>query len=264
MLPRWLMAETKRPINDKRLVRISKSLSWLLRHGAEERGLPMRKDGYVCVQDLLRQPRLSGVTLLTLEELVRRDKKQRYHLLHQPQNPVTSSDPAFWWIRANQGHSLQNVEVELTRVLSADQLPMAVHGTTLKAWKSIARLGISRMSRIHIHLAQGVPGANITSGIRSSAQVLIFIDLEKAMGAGIKFYLSSNGVVLTEGNDLGFLEPCFFQHVEFVKIKADQLMGPVEEEQCATDALSSPAASGDVDSPGLVSIVKGLTPSHAL
>lgn len=80
---------------------------------------------------------------------------------------------------------------------------------------------------------------NVFVGIRSSAQVLIFIDVAKALGDGIKFYLSLNGVVLTEGNDYGFLEPCYFERVEFVKIKADQLMGPLEEEQCGTDTLLS-------------------------
>lgn len=34
-------------------VRVSKTLSWLLRHGAQGEGLPMRKDGYVKVTDLV-------------------------------------------------------------------------------------------------------------------------------------------------------------------------------------------------------------------
>ena len=35
-------------------VRISKTLSWLLRHGAQGEGLKIRKDGYVKVDDLVR------------------------------------------------------------------------------------------------------------------------------------------------------------------------------------------------------------------
>ena len=34
-------------------VRLSKTLAYLLRHGAEKEGLPMRQDGYVKVQDLV-------------------------------------------------------------------------------------------------------------------------------------------------------------------------------------------------------------------
>ena len=50
--------------------------------------------------------------------------------------------------------------------------------------------------------------------MRNSSEVLIFIDLEKAMKSGIKFVLSSNGVVLTEGDEKGFLHPQFFRRVE--------------------------------------------------
>jgi len=35
-------------------VRLSKTLSWLLRHGAKSEGLYMRPDGYVRVSDLVR------------------------------------------------------------------------------------------------------------------------------------------------------------------------------------------------------------------
>lgn len=35
-------------------VRVSKTLSWLLRHGAVSEGLEMRVDGYVKVDDLVR------------------------------------------------------------------------------------------------------------------------------------------------------------------------------------------------------------------
>lgn len=38
---------------DEEDVRISKTLSWLLRHGAKTEGLNMRTDGYVQVQDLV-------------------------------------------------------------------------------------------------------------------------------------------------------------------------------------------------------------------
>jgi len=34
-------------------VRVSKTVSWLLRHAAEKEGLVMRKDGYVKVDDLV-------------------------------------------------------------------------------------------------------------------------------------------------------------------------------------------------------------------
>ena len=41
-------------VHDSPEVRISKTLSWLLRHGAQSDGLKMRTDGYVKVDDLVR------------------------------------------------------------------------------------------------------------------------------------------------------------------------------------------------------------------
>jgi 2'-phosphotransferase len=50
--------------------------------------------------------------------------------------------------------------------------------------------------------------------MRNSADILIYIDLQKALDEGIKFFLSANGVVLTAGDDTGFLKPEFFSRVE--------------------------------------------------
>ena len=53
--------------------------------------------------------------------------------------------------------------------------------------------------------------------MRTSSQILIFINLQKALDAGVKFFLSDNGVILTEGDDEGFLRPEFFEKVENAK-----------------------------------------------
>jgi 2'-phosphotransferase len=50
--------------------------------------------------------------------------------------------------------------------------------------------------------------------MRSSSQVLIYIDVQKALDAGITFFLSENGVILTEGDEHGFLSPEYFLRVE--------------------------------------------------
>lgn len=46
-------------------VRLSKTLAYLLRHGAEKEGLPMRRDGYVKVHDLVR-PDVRRMPILSL------------------------------------------------------------------------------------------------------------------------------------------------------------------------------------------------------
>lgn len=86
---------------------------WLrLRAGSGERVVHIR-DIHAsdrAVNPKLRQQKLRGVTFSALEEVVKRDEKQRYHLLyepHQPESPAASSQSSSWWIRANQGHSLK-------------------------------------------------------------------------------------------------------------------------------------------------------------
>jgi hypothetical protein len=80
-----------------------------------------------------------------------------------------------------------------------------------------AKQGLSRMNRQHIHLAQGLGQDGVISGMRASSRILIYINLAAAMRKDIKFYLSRNGVILTPGNEYGYLEPGFFQSVERVK-----------------------------------------------
>lgn len=212
-------------------VRLSKSLSWLLRHGARTAGLQVRPDGYARVSDVLANAMFKDVTFLQLQEIVNRDQKNRYHLLFEPCPSPGPNTSDVWWIRANQGHSIKDIKLDLQLISSASEIPLAVHGTTRKAWELIATHGLSRMKRNHVHLAQGVPGSGVLSGMRNSSEVLIFIDVQKAIDAGIKFYLSENGVVLTEGDAKGLLGPQFFQRVEYADrtpVPGWEGSGPVE------------------------------------
>jgi len=121
-----------------------------------------------------------------------------------------------WKIRASQGHSIKSVETEaLLQPISAEEVkdyPVVVHGTFVKSWKSIKKSGLSKMKRNHIHLAASDDLTVVKSGFRSSCEVLIYIDMAKAMEDGILFYMSSNGVILTEGID-GILSTKYFSQV---------------------------------------------------
>jgi 2'-phosphotransferase len=97
------------------------------------------------------------------------------------------------------------------------------------------------MGRNHIHIAVGRPGVsgvlsgeyslctpdyspkvsdgtvsecNYSPGMRASSEILIHIDMEKAMGGGIKFYRSANNVILTPGDEEGFLLKEYFSVIE--------------------------------------------------
>ncbi|KAL1748145.1 KptA family-domain-containing protein [Schizophyllum fasciatum] len=214
---------------DSPTVRLSKTLSYILRHGAQKEGIPIRADGYVKVDDLLKNNRFKSqaVTLEMLQQIVKDDAKQRYDLDLEP--------PSTWLIKANQGHSLQTVKLELKPIHSRADIPtgIAVHGTTNGPWASISQQGLSKMKRNHIHLAQGTGGKEVLSGMRKSSEVFIFVDVDRAIAAGLKFELSDNGVVLTEGDERGFLTPLFFQKVEDAQ---GQPLPGWSEEECARRA----------------------------
>lgn len=53
--------------------------------------------------------------------------------------------------------------------------------------------------------------------MRNSSQIFVFINVQKALDAGIKFYFSDNGVILTEGNAAGILGTEFFERVADAK-----------------------------------------------
>lgn len=90
---------------------------------------------------------------------------------------------------------------------------MVIHGTFSKFWGSIRAEGLKRMSRNHIHFAPGMPKEEgVVSGMRGSCDIIIVIDLPAAMRDGIDFYISSNNVILTEGEE-GVLSPRYFKRV---------------------------------------------------
>lgn len=140
---------------------------------------------------------------------------------------VEDTDPSHFLIRATQGHSIKSVDAAsfLERLSLDSNLPdTVVHGTYHSAWPAILSSGGLRcMGRNHVHFATGpslesilpkfqggatskpvngkieLDDGRVISGMRRDAQVLIYIDLRKALEAGCPFWRSENGVILSEG-----------------------------------------------------------------
>ena len=222
-----------------RNVQVSKKLSWLLRHGAASEGLHLDEQGFINLQDVLQNRNLRSlkVTFEEVQAIVKDNDKQRFTLLsittedaESEQTPLPSTDPKEYKIRANQGHSLKLESDGLLQPITAASIPTdCIHGTTHAAWPAIiASSGLKAMGRNHIHFAAGLPSgfrsiveqdvetvaAPVISGMRKSSTVLIFVDVAKAMGAGIKFWRSDNEVVLSEGDENGLLPIEYFLRVE--------------------------------------------------
>ncbi|KAJ2385406.1 tRNA 2'-phosphotransferase [Coemansia sp. RSA 2611] len=194
-------------------IRLSKLLSYLLRHGAVQEGLRLRADGSIALNELQKHHKLQSVSFDRIKHIVETNEKQRFVLFAEP---AADSEPV-WYIRASQGHSLKVEALPLTR-LTADNMPACVvHGTTRNKLPAIRRSGLSKMSRNHIHMASGLASdAKVVSGMRASSDTLIYIDTAKALDAGIEFYRSDNGVILSEGlNKSGVIPPEFFEKIVF-------------------------------------------------
>jgi 2'-phosphotransferase len=75
--------------------------------------------------------------------------------------------------------------------------------------------GLNKMGRNHVHLAIGLPGGEVISGMRASCQVVIDVNVAKAMlgPSKLPFYLSANNVVLCAGLQDGSVPSSNFRSV---------------------------------------------------
>ncbi len=172
------------PMDETRLVRVSKYLSKHLRHQPERLGLTLAPGGWVEVEELLaacgrnRFP----ISWVELEEVVARNDKKRF-----------SFDPSGTLIRANQGHSVE-VDLQLEPLQPPDTL---YHGTGHRTADTIMRSGLLRMARHHVHLSLEIATARKV-GARHGRPVIFAVDAGAMHRAGHSFYVSANGVWLVE------------------------------------------------------------------
>jgi 2'-phosphotransferase len=171
-----------------------------------------RPDGYITLEQIRCVRGFEALTYELARSIVHEDNKMRFSLI-QDQND--------WWIRANQGHTIDGIDENqlLTRINHPSEIPIAVHGTYYISWASIKTNGLSKMDRNHIHFAVGLPDqSGVISGMRKSAELLIYIDVSKAMESGAVFFKSTNGVILTSGiGDTGCIPSDCFQKVVDMK-----------------------------------------------
>ncbi|KGQ12777.1 tRNA 2'-phosphotransferase 1 [Beauveria bassiana D1-5] len=186
---------------------VSRALSRLLRHQAENAGIKLDGEGYAPLDKVLQWGPLAslGVTLADVQAVVATNEKQRFSLKPTTTNTTTpaspaaapSTNPGDYLIRANQGHS---IKLESSSPHHRRRRPAG---------------GLSVMGRNHIHCAAGTPeeegGGATVSGMRRDAQLLIEIDVARSMAAGVRWWRSDNAVILTEGDDNGLLSTEFFK-----------------------------------------------------
>jgi putative RNA 2'-phosphotransferase len=169
-------------VNDH--VRISKTLSYWLRHRPDEAGLALDPQGWTSLDAVLAALAQRGLAadIDTLLAVVEESDKQRFELT-----------PDLSRIRARQGHSVA-VELALAPTSPPETL---YHGTVERFLDAIMQEGLRRMARHHVHLSPDAETAQRV-GARRGRAVILVVDASSMREAGHLFFVTANAVWLTE------------------------------------------------------------------
>lgn len=172
--------------------KLSVFISLVLRHQPEAAGIVLDEHGWADVEELIEGVSATGryLDMELLEEIVRTDQKGRY-----------SFNGSKTLIRANQGHSIP-VDVELKETEPPELL---YHGTAERFISSIMEQGLLPMSRLYVHLSVDRETA-VKVGARHGKPVVLETAAGRMYRAGKKFYLSENGVWLTDSVEPEYLK----------------------------------------------------------
>jgi putative RNA 2'-phosphotransferase len=159
--------------------KISHKMSYILRHKPESIGATLDLQGWLDTPLLLEA---LNIPMDQLELVVDTCDKKRYEF-----NEDHSK------IRASQGHSVK-VELGYKPMEPPAEL---YHGTVDKVIQAITKSGLQKMNRHHVHLSVDIETASKV-GSRRGKPIILKVDAELMHKAGHKFFVSTNGVWLTE------------------------------------------------------------------
>ncbi len=163
-------------------IRLSKYISYLLRHGAEDEGLSLDEHGAADISDLLDKlnEKWRWLSRDHITEIVTKDPKGRFILEDET-------------IRAAYGHSLP-VLLKDEPVIPPEYL---YHGTSRESAEEILAEGLKPMNRMFVHLSRDEETARNIGERRDEAPVILVIDARRAYESGIPFY-DRGSVMLTK------------------------------------------------------------------
>lgn len=166
--------------------KLSKTVSYILRHHPEDFGLKLEADASVKTAELLQalKDKFKNITKNDLIQLVKKDSKGRFNFLNDKNR-----------IRANYGHSIDGVNPNYQLVKPPELL---YHGTTPQAKDKILNCGLKPMGRNYVHLSFGVKEAEKVALRRTKQPVIIKIEALRAFREGQNFYKTAKDIFLTD------------------------------------------------------------------
>ena len=169
-------------MNTKELQELSKYMSLVLRHKPEKLNLILNTNGYTSVDILIDK---LDITFEELEYIVNNNNKKRF---------AFNSDKTL--IRASQGHSIENINVEYKKCLPS--IGTLYHGTAKELESTILKTGLKKMNRNYVHLSKNLDVATNVA-LRKSKNIVIFkINAGNMILDGLDIFISDNNVYLTD------------------------------------------------------------------
>ena len=184
-------SKTKLLLDGRRRLRLSKLLSFLLRHDPQSIGLHMDREGWVNIDELVKNIKEKWIhkdlyTWLTKEHVIAiayLDPKGRFEVYGNK-------------IRARYGHEKRlNVNIRYEVDLRTKIL---YHGTIKSNLESIMKYGIRPMKRKYVHLTTDVETACETGRRHGHEPIYLIIDAECLRSLSIKIYIASRTVRLVD------------------------------------------------------------------
>lgn len=167
-------------------IKLSKEISYALRHAPWEYELELDENGFVSIDQLLHSINLSkeherDVTKKDLEYIIANSDKKRHEIVGDK-------------IRALYGHSIP-VKIEKTPAIPPDIL---YHGTAKRFLDSIMKDGLLTMKRQYVHLSVDIDTATLVGKRRDPNPIILEIDAKAATNDGIIFYIGNDKVWLCD------------------------------------------------------------------
>lgn len=161
-------------------VKLSKELSYALRHAPWEYELEFDDKGFVSIKQLLHSINSLNeyvrlVTKEDIEYIISNSDKKRHEIAEDK-------------IRALYGHSVPN---KLEKV-SSNPPDILYHGTAKRYLDLIMKDGLLHMKRQYVHLSVNTDMATTVAKRRDNNPIILEIDSKSAYADGIKIYIGND------------------------------------------------------------------------
>lgn len=165
------------------LERLSRFLSYLLRHRPQDYPLRFDSQGFVDWGELIEmvQARFPEISEEEVVEVVEGSDKKRFEIKKGK-------------VRATYGHSFP-VDLGLDDVEPPESL---YHGTARDLAQSILREGLKPRGRQYVHLSSSIEEAMAVGKRRDPSPAVLVIHSQNAHASGIRFYRSGPLFLTTE------------------------------------------------------------------